>query len=364
MAGVPTEQALFDQGPWLEVDLDAMRRNARTYSDRVGVPLLPMVKANGYGLGAAPVAEALEPLNPWGFGVASIAEAAELREAGVVRPVVAFLPFLVAAAPAYRRLGVRPALGGPADVAAWLAGGVEPFHLAIDTGMGRGGVSWRDDESLGRIGELLRGAPGYEGIFTHFHSADTDEVATAGQWDRFLAAVARVGSPPPLIHAANSAAGRWGGRFAGTMARPGIFLYGGEAGPWAPEPVVRLESLVHAVRPIAPGETVSYGATFRVTEPAEVVTLGVGYADGLLRSLSSRGMVAIGSRRYPIAGRITMDMTMVVVPPGTASVGDRLTLFGGEVSLDEQAGLAGTISYELLTAVGRRVRRHYRGGPR
>jgi alanine racemase len=364
VSGVRERDDIVDQGPWLTVDLSAMRANAEAYRARVGVALLPMVKANGYGLGAVAVARALESLDPWGFGVASLAEAAELREAGIRRPVVAFLPFLPNAAAGYRRLGVRPVIGSVAELVAWLAGGPDPFHLAIDTGMGRSGVSWRDDPSLGALGGLLAGAAGYEGAFTHFHSAADDEAATAAQWERFVGVVGRLGAPPRWVHAANSAGGRWGGRFAGTLARPGIFLYGGAAGPWAPSPVARLEALVDAVRPVAPGDTISYGATYRVADAADGLTLGIGYADGLIRALSNRGWVAVGDQRYRIAGRVTMDMTMVVVPRGAAAAGDRVTLFGGPIPLDEQAALAGTISYELLTAVGRRVRRRYLGDHR
>jgi alanine racemase len=120
--------------------------------------------------------------------------------------------------------------------------------------------------------------------------------------------------------------------------------------------------MVYSVGPLRPGDTVSSGATFRATAPGEVVTLGAGYADGVRRSLGNRGLVAFGDRLVPIAGRITMDATMVVVPRGTVRVGDRGTFFGGLNPLDAQAERAGTISYELLTAVGPRVVRRYHGG--
>jgi alanine racemase len=350
-----------DQGPWVEVDLGALQRNARDYASRVGVRLMPMVKADGYGLGAVAVARALEPLGPWGFGVVALAEARALRAAGVTRPIVAFWPFAPADLDDCLALGVRPAIADPEGLACWLAAGDHPFHLSIDTGMGRAGLRWHEAGALERVRALLARAVGYEGAFTHFHSADESAEATELQWTRLHACLAALGGAPPLVHAANSAAGQWGGRYGGNLARPGIFLYGGRAGALVPEPVARLAARVATVRPIRAGDTVSYGATFRADADGEVVTLAVGYADGLPRSLGNRGRVALAGQWFPIAGRVTMDMTMVVTPAGTTRVGERAVLFGPELPIDEQAGAAGTIAYELLTALGPRVSRLYRG---
>ncbi len=359
-SAVEGEPASWDPGPWLEVDLDALLRNATTFARRVGVPLLPMVKANGYGLGAVRVVRALESLGPWGYGVATVAEAEELRRAGIERPIVVFRPFGAAAADGYLAIGARPAIGDLGGLDAWTSRGGQPFHLAIDTGMGRGGVPWHDRDQLMAIAPRL--GPGFEGAFTHFHSADGDESATAAQWTRFEDALGALGRRPTLVHAANSGAGQWGSRFAGTIARPGIFLYGGKAGSLRPEPVARFVAPVCAVTPLRTGDTVSYGATFRAAEPADAVTLGAGYADGVRRSLGNVGLVAFDDRLLPIAGRVTMDLTVVVAPRGTVRVGDRGTFFGGPNDLDAQAERAGTISYELLTAVGARVARRYQGG--
>jgi alanine racemase len=257
-------------------------------------------------------------------------------------------------------LDARPAIGGLDELERWMALGDRPFHLAIDTGMARGGVLWHDRDLLTAIGSRV--GPGFEGAFTHFHSADTDEAATATQWDRFEQALGVLGRRPALVHAANSAAGCWGARFAGTMARPGIFLYGGNAGSLQPEPVARFEALVASVAPIRVGDTVSYGATYRAPVAADVVIVAAGYADGIPRSLGNGGVIAFGDLLAPIAGRVTMDMTMVVVPRGAVRVGDRATVFGGPNGLDAQARRAGTISYELLTSVGSRVQRRYHGG--
>lgn len=349
------------QGPWVEVDLGAVQRNARAYGRRVEVRLLPMVKADGYGLGAVPVARALEPLRPWGFGVATLAEAQALREAGITRPIVTFVPLVPDDAERYAALEVRPTIGDPASLAVWVGRGTRPFHLVVDTGMGRSGIRWHDGAGLERTRELLAGAAGYEGACTHFHSADGAMEVVEQQWTRFHQVLGALGGWPPLVHAANSAAATWGERYAGTLARPGICLYGGRAGGLDPAPVARLEARVVAVRPIRAGDPVSYGATFRAPRDGEVATLGIGYADGVPRSLGGSGRVWLGGAAHPIAGRVTMDMTMTVVPAGTARVGDRAELFGPHLAIDDQAHAAGTIAYELLTRLGPRVRRHYRG---
>ncbi|MBL8984893.1 MAG: alanine racemase [Gemmatimonadetes bacterium] len=350
-------------GPWLDVDLGALVRNARAYARAVGVPLLPMVKANGYGLGAVPVALALDEVNPWGFGVATLTEAETLRRAGIDRPIIAFIPMRPEQVDECLAVDARPVLGSIAALEAWTSRTDRPFHVEIDTGMGRSGFRWHDADALGALRARLPALPGWEGIFTHFSSSDTSAEVTATQWTRFESVLGELPRRPALVHAANSAAGQWGPRYAGNLARPGIFLYGGRAGQLTPEPVAWLQAVVHAVRPIRRGDPVSYGETWRAPEDGEVITLGIGYADGVLRSLSNRGLIGLGVEAFRISGRVTMDMVMVVTPPGRARVGDVATVFGGPIGLDDQADRAETISYELLTAVGHRVARRYGGEP-
>jgi len=347
------------QGPWLTVNLAAIERNARRFASLVEVPVMPMVKANAYGLGAVAVARALEPIGPWGYGVASLAEARTLRDAGIERPIMAFWPFQPRWIDEYLALDVRPAIGDLAALDAWISRSAGPFHLEIDSGMGRAGFRWHDLETLAALPARLAGARGFEGVFTHFSSSDSSEAETETQWSRFAGVVAALGQQPPLIHAANSGAARWGARYAGTLARPGIVLYGGAAGSLVGEPVARLSAAVVAVRPIRAGDSVSYAGSYRAAADAEVATLAIGYADGLLRTLGNAGIVSIAGREYSVAGRVTMDMTMVVAPGGAIKVGDVATIFGGTIDLDAQARRAGTISYELLTAVGPRVVRRY-----
>jgi alanine racemase len=147
------------------------------------------------------------------------------------------------------------------------------------------------------------------------------------------------------------------------LARPGIFLYGGRAGALVPEPVARLRARVVALRRLRPGDTVSYGSEAAVDRETTVATLAIGYADGVPRSLGSRGPVELDGRLVPILGRVTMDMLMVDAGDEPVRVGDVATLFGGLVTLDDQAAHAGTISYELLTRIAPRIPRRYGTDP-
>ena len=343
------------QRAWVDVDLTALVRNARTIASRSRARLLPMVKANGYGLGAVRVSRALEAVDPWGFGVATVAEGIELRVSGLTRPIVVFSPVTPAGLDECAVHDLRPSLGDTASLAAWLPTG-RPFHLEIDTGMGRAGLRWSDGAALADAARLLAPATGWEGVFTHFHSSDSDPAATQVQWERFELVLSALPRRPPLVHAASSAAALVGARYAADLVRPGIFLYGGAAGGVAPEPVARLCARVIATRHLQAGDSVSYGATWIAPGAVGVATLGIGYADGVPRSLSHHGAVEVRARRCPILGRVTMDMTMV---ESDAAVGDVATVFGGLVTLDQQAVAAGTISYELLTSLSPRVERRY-----
>ena len=355
---------------WLEVDLARLVANARTVASTAGTPILPMVKANGYGLGAVAAARALEAVDPWGFGVATMAEADELRAAGIVRPIVVFTPWTARdAGRGLRDAGVRPVIGDVASLEAWRAiepppasRAPHPFHLEIDTGMSRAGLRWNDHAALQRASELLATAEGWEGVFTHFHSADADQAATDQQWDRFVEALCWFPRRPALVHVANSAGALRGRMYAADLVRPGIFLYGGGVGEWAPAPLVvaTLKSRIVALRRLEPGDSVSYHGTWRADAPTEIATIACGYADGLLRSGSDRLRVEVNSAVVPVVGRVTMDMTMVAVPAGAAALGDVVTFFGGKVSLAEHAAAMGTNVYEALTAIGPRVPRIYR----
>jgi alanine racemase len=349
---------------WVDVDLAALVANARTVATVSGSRLLPMVKANGYGLGAVEVARALETVDPWGFGVASTAEGEALRQAGIARPILVVTPLLPQWIDDCLRLDLRPTIGDVAALDMWVARSSRPFHVEIDSGMSRAGIRWDDRSTLSRLRELLQAAPGWEGIFTHFHSAETDPAATRQQWQRFHDVVGTLPRRSRLLHAANSAAALRGSSFAGDLVRPGIFLYGGAAGPAKPRPVASLRARILAVRSIAPGDTVGYGAVWRSSRQTTVATVAIGYADGFPRS-APLGYeppvpreVELNGRLAPVLGRVTMDMCMTAVD-GPAQIGDIATIFGGLVELDRVAESAGTISYEILTRIGPRVARRY-----
>lgn len=348
----------FSDRAWVDVDLDAVVANARHVAATSGARLLPMVKANAYGLGVVPVARALESVDPWGFGVATPDEGAELRAASVRRPIVVFTPVLAENLEHCRQHDLRPALSDIDALRAWLARFPEqPFHLAIDTGMARAGFAQDDAAGIMAARDLVRGVAAYEGICTHFHSADVDPAATARQWRRFMEIVGVVGRPA-FVHAANSAAALAGSRYAGDLVRPGIYLYGGRAGDMVPRSVAALRAPVVGLRTVAAGESVSYRASWRAERDATIAAIAIGYADGVPRALSDRGVIELRGMRAPIRGRVTMDMTLVEAPPGI-ELGDIATVFGGDVSLDEQAEAAGTLSYEMLTRLGARVERRY-----
>jgi alanine racemase len=352
MTSIPDQTARA----WADVTLAAIVANARTVATVSEARLLPMLKANGYGVGAVAVARALEPLDPWGYGVATVEEGAELRAAGISRPILVFTPLHPTLVGHHLRDDLRPVIGDVEALRAWRAAGARPFHIEIDTGMSRTGFRWNSELSWR---ELLREAPGFEGAFTQFHSAEQDPTSVAAQWGRFQSVLAGLPAQPLLAHAANSATALAGRTYAGDLVRPGIFLYGGGGtAEYTPQPVVRLQARVVAVRDVLAGEGVSYGATWKAPQAGRIATLGIGYADGLLRSLGNVGLVELGGRVVRIAGRVTMDFVMV---PGEArtAIGDVATIFGGLVSLDDQAQRGGTIGYELLTAMGPRVHRRY-----
>jgi alanine racemase len=346
---------------WVDIDLGALCRNGAAVAARAGVPLLPMVKADAYGLGAVRAALALEALDPWGFGVATVTEGDELRRAGITRPIIVFTPILRTEIDALRRADLTPALGDPAVIESWARTG-RPWHLQVDTGMARAGMRW-NEVALHR--ELLaRARP--EGVFTHFHSAELLDDSRDVQEDRFHAALAQLPERPPLVHAENGPAVERRAPSPWSLCRPGIFLYGVPAfagGVLVPEPVVAIRARIVELRTVWEGETVSYDATWRANGARRIATIPVGYADGYRRGLSNRGEALLGGRRIPVAGRVTMDMTMFDVTDTDAALGDLVTLLGADrealISVAELSAAAELSPYELLTGLRLRLPRRY-----
>jgi alanine racemase len=346
---------------WVEVDLDNLIGNARAVLDQApGSRLLPMVKADAYGVGAVACARAIERLDPWGFGVATVPEGVQLRQAGIRRPILVFTPAQPDQLAAYRDHDLRAVLDRPELISIWTL----PFHLEVDTGMARCGVRWDDGAALGRCASAQ-----LEGVFTHLFAADADEASVATQWERFTEARRRLGMSPRLVHVANSA-GAWRLRQELALVRPGIYLYGGRiaADLPMPLPVATLRAPVVSLRRLRAGDAVSYGGDWHASRATTVATLGVGYADGVPRAVQGRAHVLLGGRRHPLVGRVTMDFVMVDLGPAPPPValGDVATLIGRDgdavITVDEFASWAGTISYEILARLGARVERRYVGG--
>jgi len=346
---------------WVEVDLGALVENARTIARVSGAPLLPVIKADAYGLGAVGAARALEALDPWGYAVATVEEGAELREAGIDRRVLVFAPAQISWFADYARHRLTPVFDDLPALRAWRAQGGGAFHLEVDTGMSRTGVR---PDVLDAWREVLD-TPSFEGCFTQFHSADRDLDATTAQWTRLTEVVRGLPRRPAVVHAANSAAALRGTAFAGDLVRPGLFLYGGAPGTGLPEgkPVARVEARVVSVRRVAAGDGVSYGATWHAPRATTIATLGIGYADGVRRALarSSDAHVLLNGARHPYAGAVTMDLTMIDVGDAPVARGDVATLLGGDgarmITLAQVGAWCEESQYVVLTALGRRLPR-------
>jgi alanine racemase len=257
---------------------------------------------------------------------------------------------------------LTPSLSRAESIAAWAAIGGSAWHLAIDTGMSRAGIRWN-------LVDGLRGAIGASppsGAYTHFHSADRDVSTIEVQEARFRQALASLPRRPALVHAENGAAIEQRGRSRWDLVRPGIFLYGVSClGVVRPEPVVHLRARIVDIRVVDDGDTVSYLGSYRAVGQRRIATASVGYADGLRRALGNRGFAAIRGRTAPIAGLVTMDMTMLDVTDVPCEIGDTATFIGrdGEVVMDVAAvGQIADISpYEILTGLRSRLTRLYSG---
>jgi alanine racemase len=338
---------------------------------------MAVVKADGYGHGAVPVARAAIDAGADRLGVATIGEAVELRAAGIVAPIQILseppetsIPLLLEhdLVPAVANRDFAVALGTKAAA----LGRLMPFHLKVDTGMNRIGV--RAEDAVEFLGSL-KDFPGlvHEGTFTHFATADVP-----GDWDferqvqRFEATLEQLCTEridPGIVHSANSAATILQPKTHGSMVRCGIALYGlhpdaSTYGRVDLSPAMSVKAQVSYVKRIGMGEGVSYGLTWRAVAPSQIATLPLGYADGVHRVLSNNMRVLIGGTPCEQVGRVCMDQLMVEVPrDAVVRVGDEAVLVGeqsGEtLAMDELAAAAGTINYEMACAFGMRMERVY-----
>ena len=363
--------------------LDNIRHNLDGVRARVGGrQVLAAVKADAYGHGAVPVATMIERTGAadW-LGVATVEEGVRLREAGISLPILKLSPtrgasdVLRALTSALTLTVVDEASVDQAARAADRLGlGGVGVHLKIDTGMRRVGVEPTEAPAL--AGRIVR-SPGLrlQGLFSHLPVSDTpDGVAfTRTQTVRFAEAVAAVQAAVgrvELIHMANSGAVLGHPDTWFDLVRPGIMIYGSLPDPGAERtvdlrPGLRLTTRVSFVKPVAEGETVSYGRTWTAPRDTRIATLPVGYGDGYSRLLSNRGRVLIDGRAHPIAGRVCMDQTMIDLGPDSdVNVGDPVVLIGRsgdhEITVAEIAETMGTIPYEVTCLITGRVTREYR----
>jgi alanine racemase len=360
-----------------EIDLDAIAHNLRVVTAQAApARVLAVVKADAYGHGVVPVATRLEHEGISGFGVALAEEGLELREAGIRAPILVLNGLYGRAHADVLDAGLTPVVYDIGQIEAFDRALPErPYrvHLKVDTGMARLGVP------LAKLDAFLEALADYPrcivaGLMTHLACADTDDEATTEQLRLFEIVRGKVraaGHAPTTLHVANTAATlrRRDARF--DMVRPGGALYG-----VAPQetcsmfrPALRLRTEIISIRDIEKGEYVGYDHTFRATRATRIATVPVGYGDGLLRDLSNGGEMLVRAMSCPIAGRVSMDLTMLDVTdvPGCA-LGDEVVMLGGQRFEEREATLtsmdvaerAGTIAYDVLTSISRRVPRVYR----
>ncbi len=329
--------------------------------------MMAVVKADAYGHGALPVAQAALEAGADSLAVVTVEGGAELRRGGIREPILVFtdlLPDRLPLAAEHHLTATAHSLTSARRIASCTSPGLKA-HLKVNTGMNRWGVGPGEvAEARKTLGNKLIG------VYTHLASADSDAEATKAQIQVFDEVLAAHDFGGALVHAANSAGTLWHPGSHYECVRPGVALYGlhpsGDSGDPADEglrPAMSLKSYVADVRKLAPGDGVSYGLTFRAEEEMFTAVAPVGYAEGYRRALSGRGVALIRGVRRPLLGRVTMDACVFGVD-GSIEVGDEIVLVGeqggGRIGAEELGKLAGTINYEVTTGVDpRRVERSY-----
>jgi alanine racemase len=368
-----------------EVDLEALRHNLHVVRKHAGsARVWAVLKADGYGHGAPAVARTLERAKIDGFCVALVEEGIELREAGIVAPILVMGGDYQGAHQEAIARDLVPVVHDLEQVAAFAqlvrSGGASApidVHLKVDTGMGRLGVTMRE---LPKLAAKLADYPEVRvhGLMTHLACADApEERETADAMAHFEEAsrvLARSGVVPKVRHAANSAA-LFRGNTHLDAVRPGIALFGvaprvaGRALTGELRPVMRVRSEIVALREVVAGDAVGYGATWRAARSSRIATVPMGYADGLWRQLGNRGHLLVHGARAPIVGAVSMDMAMIdVTDIDAVALHDEVVVLGTQdgsvgsetLGADEIAAHADTIPWEVFTSISRRVPRFYR----
>ncbi|GBD85218.1 alanine racemase [bacterium BMS3Abin02] len=358
---------------WAEVDLGAVADNVRTLRELVApASVCAVVKADGYGHGDVPVAEAAIGAGADVLAVALVEEGIRLREAGIEAPVLLLSEPPVQGAAEAIRWNLTPTVYRAEFAAALseVAPRTIPVHVKVDTGMHRVGAAIDDAPDLIRR-VVADPHLQLDGVWTHFAVADEDDPFTEVQLERFAGVLADLDTleiDVPVRHAANTAGAIRFPQARFDMVRVGIGMYGINPAPdlitdVSLRPAMRIVSEVAMVRRYPAGVRPSYGRRRPLSEEATVVTIPIGYADGLPRSLASDGEVLIAGRRHRLAGNVTMDQILVDVDDTPVKVGDEVVLIGSqngdEITATEWAGHLGTIAYEIVCQIGPRLPRRY-----
>lgn len=380
MSPAPARTGGTSRPTWTEIDLDAIVYNYHAIKSRLtrGTNILAVVKANAYGYGMVEVARRLVREKVPYLGVACVDEAITLRRAGIRTPILVLssvMPEEIREALTYNlTLTVCDrALAAEIDKAARRLNKFALVHVKVDTGMGRLGI-WYDEAD--RLIEKILGFKNVviEGIFTHFASADEDDVQyTAQQIDNFkrLATLLDIkGADIKYAHAANSAGAVLYKNSHFNMVRPGLMLYGLYPNEKIAEsvklkPALSLKTRIIFLKHTPAGRSISYGRTHTTARDTIIATLPIGYADGLNRHLSNRSEVIVRGKRVPIVGRICMDHTMIDVGcVNGVRTGDEVVIIGSQgketITVEEIARLLNTIPYEVVCWISARVPRLYK----
>lgn len=355
---------------WAEIDLDALRHNLAKAREWSGCELMAVVKAGAYGHGLEPMAAVIAQEGAAYLGVAHVGEARRIREAAITTPIYLLGPTWAGEREEIVAQGWVACVSSLDEAEDFerlaAAAGVQlSVHIALDTGMGRGG--FLPDELMKHL-EALKAMThlNWIGIGSHLPSADEDRVFTESQIECFERVIDLIDGVKWLSwrHLLNSA-GLMGYKSPScNLARPGLMLYGVSSNPQCQAElatVMSLKSRITLIRTLPAGHGVSYGRDYITDKPTRVATIGVGYGDGYPRHLSGKGAeVFLAGQRCPLLGRVTMDQIMVDVTDMDVNVGDEVELFGAHIPLVEVAQKAGTIAWEVFTGITPRVTRIYK----
>ena len=374
---------------WAEISLQAILHNLASIRKHVGAErmVLAVVKSNAYGLGAVPIAKALQKAGTEWFGVTCANEGIELREAGILRRILLLTGFWPGEEKRLIKNELTPTVSRLDDLGhleraaakAFRGKSRLQFHLKINTGMNRLGIS---PDEVDEFCRRLKKCPHIEleGTYTHFASAeDFTAKQTSDQELLFRSCLDRMktlGVPPGIVHMANSGAISARPSTLADMVRPGAILYGyyqsldppqkrqEVMGQMPLEPCLTLRARIISLRDVPAGEGVGYAARFITKRPSRIAVINAGYADGVVRARTNHGLALLKGQRVPLVGIISMDLTMLdVTEIPNAAVGDIVTIYGKDgaarIDVSDVAREIGTVTSDLLCALGRRVPKFY-----